>query len=61
MIELGMIIYLLMGWQFTAGEWIGGVLLVVIMSMVVKLTYPRKLVEEARAHVDGAHGHDARR
>jgi hypothetical protein len=47
-----------MGWQFTAGEWIGGVLLVAIMTLVVKLTYPRKLVEEARAHVDEAHGHE---
>jgi uncharacterized protein len=57
-IELGVILYLLLGWQFTAGEWIGGVLLVVIMSILVKLTYPRKLVEEARAHVDEAHGHE---
>src|SRR5580698_5580755 len=57
-IELGVILYLLMGWQFTAGEWIGGVLLVAIMSIAVKLTYPRKLVEEARAHVDETHGHE---
>jgi uncharacterized protein len=57
-IELGVILFLLMGWQFTAGEWVGGVLLVAIMSIVVKLTYPRKLVEEARAHVDEAHGHE---
>ncbi len=57
-IELGVILYLLMGWQFTAGEWIGGVLLVAIMSIAVKLTYPRKLVEEARAHLDEAHGHE---
>jgi uncharacterized protein len=57
-IELGVILYLLMGWQFTAGEWIGGVLLVAIMSIAVKLTYPSKLVEEARAHVDEAHGHE---
>ena len=57
-IELGVILFLLMGWQFTAGEWIGGVLLIAIMSIAVKLTYPRKLVEEARAHVDEAHGHE---
>jgi uncharacterized protein len=57
-LELGVILYVLMGWQFTAGEWVGGVLLVAIMSIAVKLTYPRKLVEEARAHVDEAHGHE---
>jgi len=49
-IELGIILYLLMGWQFTAAEWIGGVVLVIIMSVLVRLTYPAKLVEEARRH-----------
>src|ERR1700751_2377483 len=57
-IELGLILYVLMGWQFAAAEWIGGVLLVAIMSLMVKLTYPAKLVEEARAHVDEAFGHE---
>ena len=60
-IELGIILYLLMGWQFTAAEWTGGVLLVVVMSILVKATYPRRLVEEARRHVEGAtggHDHD---
>ena len=57
-IELGVILYLLMGWQFTAGEWIGGLLLVAIMSVLVKATYPKELVEEARHHVDEAFGHE---
>src|SRR5258706_14890384 len=60
-IELGIILYLLMGWQFTAAEWIGGVVLIVIMSMLVRLTYPAKLVEEARRHPEpgGGHEHEA--
>jgi uncharacterized protein len=60
-IELGMILYLLMGWQFTAAEWIGGVVLVVIMTLLVRLTYPAKLVEEARHHPEaaGSHEHEA--
>src|ERR1700704_5734286 len=57
-IELGIILYLLMGWQFAAAEWIGGVLLVVIMSMLVRLTYPAKLVEEARRHPETSGGHE---
>ncbi|MBV8579484.1 MAG: permease [Candidatus Eremiobacteraeota bacterium] len=57
-IELGAILWLLMGWQFTAAEWIGGVVLIAIMAVLVKLTYPAKLVEEARRHVDEAGGHD---
>ncbi len=57
-LELGVILWLLMGWQFTAAEWIGGLLLIAIMTVLVKLTYPKALVEEARRRVDEATGHD---
>jgi hypothetical protein len=56
-IELGLILLILMGWQFMAAEWIGGVVLVVIMSILVRLTYPEKLVEEARRHPEAGGGH----
>ncbi len=56
--ELGIVLYVLMGWQFTAAEWIGGVVLVAIMSLLVKITYPKTLVEEARAHVESEGGHE---
>ncbi len=61
-VELGIVLYLLMGWQFTVAEWLGGIVLVVIMSVLVKVTYPKKLVEEARRHVEestAAHDHGA--
>jgi uncharacterized protein len=57
-IELGIILYLLLGWQFMLGEWIGGVVLIVIMSVLVRLTYPQHLVEEARRHPEAAAGHE---
>jgi uncharacterized membrane protein YraQ (UPF0718 family) len=57
-IELGIILYLLMGWQFTAAEWIGGVVLIVIMSVLMRLTYPAKLVEGARHHPEPSGGHE---
>jgi uncharacterized membrane protein YraQ (UPF0718 family) len=60
-IELGIVLWLLMGWQFTLAEWVGGLVLVVIMSVLVKLTYPARLVEDARVHVEQAtdeHDHD---
>jgi uncharacterized protein len=57
-LELGILLWLLMGWQFTAAEWLGGLLLIAIMTVLVKLTYPRQLVEAARRHVDAATGHD---
>jgi uncharacterized protein len=57
-IELGIILYLLMGWQFTAAEWIGGVVLIAIMTALVRLTHPARLVEEARHHPETAGGHE---
>ncbi|MDQ6941766.1 MAG: permease [Candidatus Eremiobacteraeota bacterium] len=57
-LELGIILWLLMGWQFTAAEWIGGLVLIAIMTVLVKLTYPKQLVEEARRRVDQTGGHD---
>lgn len=56
-LELGIILYLLMGWQFMAGEWVGGLVLIVLMSGLVRLTYPKRLVEEARSHEEAAGGH----
>jgi uncharacterized membrane protein YraQ (UPF0718 family) len=55
--ELGIVLYLLMGWQFTAGEWIGGLVLVAIMTVLVRLTYPAHLVEAARANAGRNIGH----
>jgi uncharacterized membrane protein YraQ (UPF0718 family) len=54
--ELGIVLYLLLGWQFTAGEWIGGVVLVAILTVLVRLTYPAKLAEAARAHARSSMG-----
>jgi uncharacterized protein len=57
-VELGIVLYLLMGWQFMAGEWIGGVVLVMLLSLLVRLTYPARLVEAARRHPEQGGGHD---
>ncbi|HEY0525119.1 MAG TPA: permease [Stellaceae bacterium] len=57
-IELGLILYFLMGWEFTAAEWIGGVVLVVMMTVLVRLTYPKRLVEQARHHPEQGTGHE---
>ena len=57
-VELGLILFLLMGWHFMAGEWIGGIVLVVILSLLVRLTYPARLVEAARHHPEPGGGHE---
>ncbi len=57
-LELGILLYVLMGWQFMAAEWIGGLVLIALMSLLVKLTYPTQLVEEARNHSDEIIAHE---
>ncbi|MBY8828023.1 permease [Hephaestia mangrovi] len=52
-LELGIVLYLLMGWQFMVAEWLGGIALIAIMSLIVRLTYPAKLGEEARSMGNG--------
>lgn len=49
-IELGVVLWILLGWQFALAEWVGGIVLVVVMSLLVRATYPSALVETAREH-----------
>jgi uncharacterized membrane protein YraQ (UPF0718 family) len=54
-IELGILILIFLGWQFLVAEIIGGLILIVISSMLIKVTYPQRWIEEAREKV----AHDA--
>jgi uncharacterized membrane protein YraQ (UPF0718 family) len=56
-VELGLVLWLLLGWQFTLAEWLGGLVLIAIMAVLVRLTYPAKLIEAARQRAAGAAGH----
>src|SRR6056297_348969 len=47
-IELGIIIAVFLSWQFVVGEYLGGMLLILFMWLVVRLTQPHKLIEQAR-------------
>jgi uncharacterized membrane protein YraQ (UPF0718 family) len=51
-IELGILIALLLGWQFTLGEFLGGPLMIVLLALIFRHFLKRHLVEEARAHAD---------
>jgi uncharacterized membrane protein YraQ (UPF0718 family) len=57
-LELGIILILLLGWQFAAAEWLGGVVLIVILSILVKLTLSPRLEAAARAHREEGQGHE---
>src|SRR6058998_2864381 len=51
-IELGIIMALILGWQFTLAEFIGGPLMIVLLALVFRAFLDRRLVEEARAHAE---------
>jgi uncharacterized membrane protein YraQ (UPF0718 family) len=51
-IELGILMALLLGWQFTLGEFVGGPLMIVLMALLFRVFLKRRLVEEAREEAD---------
>jgi uncharacterized membrane protein YraQ (UPF0718 family) len=51
-LELGFILWILLGWTFVLAEAIGAFVLIGVMWLLVKLTLPKGLAETARAHVD---------
>jgi len=51
-IELGILILIFLGWQFLVAEVVGGLLLIGISSVLIKLTYPKRWFKEAREMVE---------
>ncbi|WP_405721863.1 permease [Streptomyces sp. NBC_01537] len=51
-VELGVILALLMGWQFTAAEFVGGPIMIVVLALLFRLTLRSRLLDEARAQAE---------
>jgi len=51
-IELGILIFIFLGWQYLVAEIIGGLILIIISSALIKITYPHKLLDQARKKVE---------
>ncbi len=47
-IELGILIVIFLGWKFLAAEIVGGLVLVTISSILIRLTYPKNWMDAAR-------------
>jgi uncharacterized membrane protein YraQ (UPF0718 family)/YHS domain-containing protein len=59
-IELGIVMWVLIGWQFTLAEFVGGLVLIAIMTVLLRLFVSRRLEEQAREHAqqtDTGHQH----
>jgi uncharacterized membrane protein YraQ (UPF0718 family) len=61
--ELGLVLWVLIGWQFTLAEYIGGLLMIGIMVVLLRVFVPQRREEQARAHAQradtGHHHHTA--
>jgi uncharacterized membrane protein YraQ (UPF0718 family) len=51
-VELGVILALLMGWQFTLAEFVGGPVMIVILALLFRLWLRERLLREARTQAD---------
>src|SRR5579884_3252497 len=60
--ELGLVLWVLIGWQFTLAEFAGGIVMIVLMSLLLRAFVPARVEEGARRHAqqaDTGHQHHA--
>jgi uncharacterized protein len=57
--ELGIVLWVLIGWQFTLAEFTGGLVMIVLMAVLTRAVISPRLEREARAHAQNADtGHE---
>jgi hypothetical protein len=52
--ELGLVLWVLIGWQFTLAEYLGGLVMIVLMALLLRVFVSRRLEETAREHAQAA-------
>jgi uncharacterized membrane protein YraQ (UPF0718 family) len=58
--ELGLVLWVLIGWQFTLAEYVGGIVMIVLMTLLLRLFVSPRLEEQARERAreaDPGHQH----
>src|SRR3954449_10800264 len=57
--EIGIVMWIFLGWEFTLAEFLGGVILIALMWAGIRLFVTRRLEEQAREHALAAQtGHE---
>jgi uncharacterized protein len=51
-VELGIVMALVLGWEFTLGEFVGGPIMIVLLAVLFRVFLTRRLVGEARAEAE---------
>ncbi|HEX8935892.1 MAG TPA: permease, partial [Pseudonocardiaceae bacterium] len=57
-VELGIVLWLLLGWQFALAEFVGGVIMIVLLALVLPVVITRRDVEDARIRLNVGQGKD---
>ena len=52
--ELGLVLWVLLGWQFTLAEYLGGTVMIILMAAALRLFVSARLEEQARKHAQEA-------
>jgi uncharacterized membrane protein YraQ (UPF0718 family)/YHS domain-containing protein len=52
--ELGLVLWVLIGWQFTLAEYVGGIVMIVLMTVLLRLFVSRRSEVDARVHAQAA-------
>jgi uncharacterized membrane protein YraQ (UPF0718 family)/YHS domain-containing protein len=52
--ELGLVIWILIGWQFTLAEFVGGFLMIALMAVLLRAFVSPRLEDSARRHAQAA-------
>jgi YHS domain-containing protein/uncharacterized membrane protein YraQ (UPF0718 family) len=55
-LELGIVLWLLMGWQFALAEFVGGTIMIGLFAVLAPRVFPARELEAARARLEGAGG-----
>ena len=62
-IELGVVLLILLGWQFAVAEYVGGVIMIVLLVLLGGFVLGRRVTDRARANLrraeGGGHDHEA--
>ena len=57
--ELGLVLWVLMGWQFALAEYVGGILMIALMAVLLRRFVSPRLEAQARRHAQEAQaGHE---
>jgi uncharacterized protein len=60
--ELGLVVWIFLGWQFTLAEFVGGIILILLLWVALRVFVSRGEEEDARAHAasaDAGHVHSS--